>query len=337
VDTLLTCWLAGLSSIPTIDDASASLARQITRAEAAGIGLDPTAIEGLVIAASELVTNQLRHGRRGMFAVHAVARGPVPGIEVVTADLGPGIADPRGALAGPGPSARSLGAGLSAARRLVDEMDVDVRWGQGTLVRVRSFAERLPRRREIGVLGRPLPGERVSGDHAVFVREGDVLLCAVIDGIGHGPLAADASDHAAAAALAHRGASPASILDACDVAVAGTRGAVMAVARIDEPLGTLEHASVGNVGARLDGHDRTRSFAGSAAALGQRGRKVRPYTETVAIAGDEVLVLFTDGFTSRTSLADAPGLRREHPIVIAQHLMATFARPTDDALALVVR
>jgi anti-sigma regulatory factor (Ser/Thr protein kinase) len=352
VDALLNGWLTDLSPdpppklrpgkpgsapIPVIDTASISLARQTARAEATEIGLDPTDVERVVIAASELATNQLRHGRHGHFAVRVVSRGDVPGIEIVAADLGPGIADPRAALAGPGPSERSLGAGLSGARRLVDEMDLDVRWGQGTLVRARSFAAKLPRRREIGILGRPWPEERVSGDHAVFLRDGDVLLCAVIDGIGHGPLAADAAAQAAATMLARRRASPASILEACNLAVAGTRGAVMAVARIDEPLGTLEHAAVGNVGVRLDGYDGPRSLAGSASSLGQRGKWYRIATETVSLAGDEALLVFTDGFTSRATLADAPDLRREHPIVVAQYLMATFARSTDDALVLVAR
>jgi len=144
VDALLSdAWLGALGSeaLPTIDEASIAVARALVRERGAALGLGVIVVESLALAASELVANQLRHGRRGQFAVRAVARGGVPGLELCAADLGPGIADPRLALAGPGPSERSLGAGLSGARRMVHEMDLDVRWGQGTLVLARAFAE----------------------------------------------------------------------------------------------------------------------------------------------------------------------------------------------------
>ena len=37
------------------------------------------------------------------------------------------------------------------------------------------------------------------------------------------------------------------------------------------------------------------------------------------------------------ALEDEPALLREHPIVIAQYLVETFGRETDDALVLVAR
>jgi anti-sigma regulatory factor (Ser/Thr protein kinase) len=338
VDALLSeAWLVGLDALPTIDDASTSVARELVRARGAAIGLGAATVERLAIAASELATNQLRHGRRGQLAVCAVERGGIPGLEIVAADMGRGITDPRLALAGPGPSASSLGAGLSGTRRLVDEMDLDVRWGQGTLVRARAFAEPVPRRREVGVLGRHFHEEAESGDHAVFLRAGDVLICAVVDGIGHGPLAFDASVRAGGVALAAHGSSPAGVLAACDAALAGTRGAVMAVDRIDESLGTVEHGAVGNVTVRLESYRETRTLAGSPSTLGRRGQRARTALETASIRADQALVVFTDGLASRTTLADEPDLFREHPIVAAAHLLATFGRENDDALVLVAR
>jgi anti-sigma regulatory factor (Ser/Thr protein kinase) len=339
MDALLTAWMAGLGedALPTLDEASVSLAREAVRARGAALGMDRTLVEQLVLAASELAHNQLAHGRRGQIAVRAVERSGVPGLELVAADLGDGIPDPKLALEGTGPSARSLGAGLAAVRRNVHEMDLDVRWGEGTCVRVRVFAEPLPRRREVGVLGRAFPDQRVSGDHALFVRAGDTLFCAVIDGIGHGPLAHEASARAAATTLAHHALGPAGAIEACYDALADTRGAVMAVTRIDEATATLEHAAVGNVNARLDGFRTTRFFGGTPATLGPRARKRRPTLEVADAPAEAALILYTDGLQSRTSVADEPNLLREHPIVIAQYLMATFGRATDDALVLVAR
>jgi serine/threonine protein phosphatase PrpC len=177
----------------------------------------------------------------------------------------------------------------------------------------------------------------VSGDHAVFFRDGDLLLCSVIDGIGHGPPACEAAERAAATVLAMRARSPVAILAACDAALTGTRGVVMAVAAIDEARGTVEHASVGNIGTRLEGYRQTRSFVGTSSALGPRSVWRRPAVEAADLERGEALVLFTDGITSRATLVDEPALLREHPIVIAQHLFAGFARATDDALVMVVR
>ncbi len=336
-------WMAGADALPTIDEASASAAREAVRAAGAALGLDRILVESVAVAASELVHNHLRHARRGQFAVSPIARGGVPGLEIVAADLGPGIEAPGAALEGaPLAGPASLGVGLAGARRMTHELDLDVRWGEGTCVRARAFAAPVPRRREVAVLGRALAGEPVSGDHAVFLRdrEGELLL-AVIDGIGHGPLAQLASAEAAAALFAQLGASATAsavaLLDGCDAALAGTRGAVMAVARLDEETSALEHASAGNVTSRIEGFGRTTTLATRASTLGTRGRKPRPAAESAHLAPGEALIVFTDGLTSRASLMGAPDLLREHPIVIAEHLMATYARGSDDALVLVAR
>src|SRR5579862_7060742 len=174
--------MAGTIAVPTIDDASVAAAREAVREHGRAAGLPQEVVERMALAAGELVTNQLAHGRSGCFGVRAVSRSGVPGLELVAADAGGGIADPARALAGTGPpSRRSPGAGLAGARRAVLEMDIDVRHGEGTCVRARAFASVLARGREVGILGRPLKNHDVSGDHAVALREGARLIVAVID------------------------------------------------------------------------------------------------------------------------------------------------------------
>lgn len=334
---LIDSWMRGLDALPTIDEASKSAAREAVRAQGAAIGLDRTLVEQMAVAASELVHNQLRHARRGQFAVRTIARRGVPGLEIVAADRGRGIPDPAGALEGKGPSDTSLGAGLPGARRMTHEMDIDVRLGEGTCVRARVFAQALPRAREVGIFGRALAHEPVSGDHAAFVRDGDVLTLGLADGIGHGPLAHDASGRAITAFQEHHGLSPSAVLEACHTAVVGSRGAVMAVARLDAGAGTVEHAAVGNIMTRIERWRNSRIFTGSSATLGARGPRRKPLAETVTIEPTEVLMMYTDGLTSRVSLAEEPDLLREHPVVIAQRVLALFGRANDDALVVAAR
>src|SRR4051794_31582412 len=99
---LIERWMHGLDAVPTIDVASVSLARQRAREEGAAAGLGAAVIESAALVASELATNQLAHARRGQIAVRRIARAGVGGVEIVAADLGPGIARLERALAGVG-------------------------------------------------------------------------------------------------------------------------------------------------------------------------------------------------------------------------------------------
>jgi hypothetical protein len=59
--------------------------------------------------------------------------------------------------------------------------------------------------------------------------------------------------------------------------------------------------------------------------------------DRLPMAAGEVFVMYTDGLTSRVDLLHEPAVLRQHPIVIAQHLLARFGRGSDDALVAVVR
>ena len=261
-------------------------------------------------------------------------RGAVPGVEVVAADVGPGIEDVAGALRGRASRPGSLGAGLSAVLELSDEVDVDVRLGEGTCVSARKFAAMVPSGRRVGVFGRPFPGEPVSGDDGGVVRSGGAIAVALVDGLGHGPLARDASSRARHVLVRHPDLPPSELLSFCDVALRGTRGAVMAAAQVD-PNG-LTFAAVGDVGAHVYGPRGSKRFAATSAILGTRGGARRARDERQELEAWDVVVFFTDGVTSRLDLAGDRELLREHPIVVAAHVVERFARPNDDVLVIVL-
>jgi anti-sigma regulatory factor (Ser/Thr protein kinase) len=328
------------------DEASISMARERVRALGAEVGLERPVVESLAIVVSELGTNQLRHARLGEITLRRTERAGVPGVEVVASDRGDGIADPTTALLGRALLASgSLGAGLAGIARLADEVDVAVSWKAGTLVRARKFSRPPPRRSEVGVVSRPCDGERVCGDDAAFLRLGDVLLVGVADGLGHGNAARDASVRATAVlreqldeALPER-AEPAALLRRVDAALQGTRGAVMAIARLDPGRRIVEHASLGNVSAQLVRPRGSQRFGSAAGVLGTRrprGMPNVPVEQAVFSPGD-ALVLFTDGLSTKTTLADDPELARQHPLVAAHQLLVRYGRANDDALVLVAR
>lgn len=332
--TLLDRWLTGLEPVPVVDEAAVSLVRQEIRRRGPIAGLASEAVESLAAAASELAHNQLAHAMRGHIALRAVDRGGVPGLEVIAADAGPGIADPAAALRGQPRTSGSLGVGLSAAHRLTDEMDVDIRRGEGTCVRVRRFATPLPRS-EVAILSRRCEGETVCGDDAIAIRTGDGLLVAVADGLGHGEPARDASWAAMEFIAGSPGLGPAALLAASGPALRDTRGAVAAIALLagDE----IRIAGAGNVTGVVYAPQSAQRILGNAYILGSPQRAPRFEDQRVPLDSHGTFILFTDGISARADLSDEPDTLRQPPIAIAQRLLDRFGRRDDDALVLVAR
>jgi serine/threonine protein phosphatase PrpC len=163
------------------------------------------------------------------------------------------------------------------------------------------------------------------------------VVVGICDGLGHGP-------QARAASLAiieefHRSwrSAPADILEACHRAAGGTRGAVMAVARVEEATGAVEVASVGNVSCDFVRPRATRRVDGSSFVLGTPQRPLKITRHQATLQPGEALMVFTDGITARASIDDDLALLRQHPIVVAREVVQRFGRDHDDALVLVLR
>jgi serine/threonine-protein kinase RsbT len=109
--------------------------RQQARIAAAENGLSLVDQTKLVTAASELARNTLVHGGGGVARIEVVksANGRA-GVKLHFTDEGPGIADIDLALRDGWSSGNGLGLGLSGARRLVDEFELNSKPGTGTKV-----------------------------------------------------------------------------------------------------------------------------------------------------------------------------------------------------------
>jgi serine/threonine-protein kinase RsbT len=109
--------------------------RQLVRAQAvAATRLSLVDQTKLVTAASELARNTLLHGGGGRAEVQIVTNGRRKGVRIVFTDSGPGIPDLDLAFTDGYTTKGGLGLGLSGARRLMDEFDLQTAPGQGTTV-----------------------------------------------------------------------------------------------------------------------------------------------------------------------------------------------------------
>jgi hypothetical protein len=159
----------------------------------------------------------------------------------------------------------------------------------------------------------------------------------VADGLGHGPLAADAAEAGAAAFEADPFASLTEILQSSDRRMRGTRGAAMAAARFAAASGLVKYAGVGNIAGHLrgGGEKSGRGLVSHNGTLGVQVRKIQEFEYECPPRG--VLVMHSDGLQGRWSFDPYPGLIQRHPAVIAAILYRDFARGPDDLTVVVAR
>ncbi|HET9254833.1 MAG TPA: ATP-binding protein [Pseudonocardiaceae bacterium] len=110
--------------------------RQLVRTRAKAVRLSLVDQTKLVTAASELARNIVTYGGAGTVRVETITKGGRHAVRATFSDTGPGIPDVELALTDGWTSGTGLGLGLSGARRLVDEFDIDTEVGKGTTVTV---------------------------------------------------------------------------------------------------------------------------------------------------------------------------------------------------------
>lgn len=178
---------------------------------------------------------------------------------------------------------------------------------------------------QIAFAVRPMPGEQACGDLAAVWDDGDAVLVAVIDGLGHGPLAAAASEAAAAYVSAHRSEGLVALISGCDRAIRATRGVVMTLLRLTRSTGAACHAAIGNVEARLVSDVDVPLLT----TPGVVGARLRRLTErNFVLSRGSTLILYTDGVSSRFRADELHGRSAE---AIVRELLRHHAKDHDDA------
>ncbi|WP_304639008.1 anti-sigma regulatory factor [Pseudomonas sp.] len=123
-------------SMPVVTENDVVHARQAARRLAQQCGLRLVDQTKLVTAVSELARNTVVYGKGGTMAWQVLENGVRKGLRLVFEDQGPGIADLQLALTDGWTSGRGLGLGLTGARRLVDEFEIDSAPNEGTRVAI---------------------------------------------------------------------------------------------------------------------------------------------------------------------------------------------------------
>lgn len=186
--------------------------------------------------------------------------------------------------------------------------------------------------------GRPMRGQAVSGDRVSVQMDGSRAVLAVVDGLGHGPEAAEAARLATDVVESN----PAEPIDVLLLLVhrelASSRGAAATVAFLEADTGTLLWLGVGNVEGvlvRAEEMARPRTIGPFlvGGVLGYQMNQLHA-PSPVELGNGDTIVIATDGVRAELSSV----VRPDQPVErLADTILAKYGRPDDDALVLVAR
>jgi len=310
--------------------------------EAAGLagrlGLGETVTGKVALVATEMARNLVLHatGERQLLLRPLECPG-VLGVELLALDRSPGMVDVAASLRDGYSTSGTAGTGLGAILRLATVHDLYSNPEVGTALLAQVWA---PGGRvcgpEVGAVSLPKPGQVTNGDGWSVLRGRDVARLLVVDGLGHGPDAAEASQVALKAAAELPGLRPEALLQLLHEALRSTRGAAAAVAELDEINDAIRYAGVGNIAGVIAAPEGGRqAMVSHNGALGAQVRRMHEFTYPWPKGA--LAILHSDGLSGRWDLKSYPGLASRHPSLIAGVLWRDFARGTDDVTVVVAR
>lgn len=323
------------------DRAGVGEARRVARARAETLGFGEAAVEEIALVATELASNLVKHAGEGVLRVFELG-DPTGGLGIESADFGPGIDDPEGAIGDGVSTAGGLGYGLGTVHRLMDEVEItsspEVERGTRILCKRRLRAPApLPSRLPLsfGVASRAKPGHSPNGDSYLIKRWDEQVLVAAIDGLGHGQGAFRASQAARHYLERHHDLPMQALFAGANRACRGTRGVVVAVARLDLEAASFAYGSVGNIEGRLWNGHGLRSLPAQRGVVGLGSRP--PVVQHYPWSAGSILILHSDGLSSRWGWDEYPILHEVPAMQGARILFNHLASRTDDAVVVVVK
>jgi anti-sigma regulatory factor (Ser/Thr protein kinase) len=324
-----------------VDVTDLSVAGEARRAAvhcAESLGMDETDRGRIAIGVTELATNVVKHAGTGKLIYEALTQNGDSGIRVLCIDKGPGIRDISAALQDGYSTAGTSGNGLGAVRRLATSFDVYSSPEQGTCVLAEFWEKKKTGQNgafATGVISQPIRGEIVCGDGWGARTTADYSFFMLVDGLGHGALAAEAAREAERVVAQTNSNSAAGMLRDCHDALKKTRGAAVAIAAVSRDNNILAFAGIGNISAAVFNGASRRGMVSHNGTLGHHMHRLQEFT--VPWNEHSILIMHSDGLATKWDLNDYPGLSKKHPSIIAAILYRDFARGRDDVTVLATK
>lgn len=326
------------------DPSQVGEARRIATALASSLLFNETDAGKLALVVTEIGNNIQKHAERGEVLIRSVHDGLGTGVEILGVDHGPGMSNINLCMEDGYSTAGTSGIGLGGIRRMSGVFAIDSKRGQGTCVVSRiyrshpnyNFSTVNPLEFDCGVITVPHPHERVSGDGYHVHEAHGIVTVMVVDGLGHGPLAAEAAQKACLIMQEFSGAPLDDLIQNIHLALRGTRGAAIGIARILPEQREVRFIGVGNIsGSLIEPDGLSRSVLSFPGIIGHEMR--RPKEMTYAWNEKTILVLHSDGLQSQWVAGAYPWALASEASLLSAVLYRDWNRGRDDVTVLTVK
>jgi len=301
-------------------------------------GFDQVGCAEIANAVSEITGNAVKFAGKGIVTMGLSRNRRV--LEITVADQGPGIKNIKKVMEeGYSSQAGSLGVGLNAAQRMMDEFYIRSNKEKGTTIVMRKYLPIPESEIEYGIISLAHQQRDINGDAYIIKEfEGDKVLLAVIDGVGQGSkankvvnLAKDTVEENYKSALTaivikcHK-----NLGQACRSSL--PRGVAMGLLLL-KPL-SLQYVGVGDTSISvIDTHKKIQVFNQS----GIVGERLPNLTlQKHRCSGKIILIMCSDGISLHYKKGNLL-LEQRNAQQIANYIMRNYRHQYGDATVLVVK
>jgi anti-sigma regulatory factor (Ser/Thr protein kinase) len=295
------------------------------------IRLTEKELEELRIVITEISKNIIKHSSSGKLSI-SFGEGEEKGVYIVAENPTEKNKDTSEIFDDGYSTANSLGIGLGAVKRLLTDVKVNVEDGKFILTGKKIFTGKKKSIIQTSVYSRPKPGFKSNGDAYFIKRYEDSAIVAVVDGIGHGDKASEASKIALKVIEDQFRDELEQVVLTIHRRLQGSRGCVIGMVRMNKE-GKIEYLGVGNIRTQIyttEMYKRLVSFDG---LLGSNIRTLR--TDRLNISTPCLIVLHSDGVASFNF--DDKRIVYRPVMEIAKESFEKHKKSSDDATLLIAR
>lgn len=318
-----------------------SIIKKEIGSSASALGFPIGKVGKIQIVAAELASNLLKFGDRNreLLWKEVMYKGEA-GIEILALDKGPGIGSIAQALEDGFSTSGTAGEGLGAIQRQSDFFEIYSRPAQGTVVLSRFFVnEGFPLKNQalnFAALSVAKPNEMLCGDGYLveYEPEEQRFNILIMDGLGHGPGAYEASQAGIEAYAAIPKDSPSQSLRLVHEQIKKTRGTVAMALEYHFKEETLSYCGVGNIAGKTISFNTSKYFSSFNGIVGHV-MSSRIHDQEMPWERGGLLVIHSDGLVSRWDLTKYVQIQKYDPAVLAACLYRDFSRGNDDTTIII--
>jgi len=307
--------------------------------------------EQLFIAAREITSNLVVHKAiEPCLSIYRVSQPDRTGITLVATDHGPGIPSINQAMADHHSTAGSMGCGLGAIRRLMDDFAIQsavpqpvsktrqsYTVGGTTLVASKwcRLQDTPPATFHWGGISRPKLGYVSNGDAYFMAETADDIHIIVVDGLGHGKEAEIASQIAISTVKTNLDMPYAKLFPLLHTSLRGSRGVALMAIRLDKVNRLIHYCGVGNIEATI----LPQQTSTPQSRPGVLGSGILPalLINTLPWPLNGVLILHSDGVSRRWRTDPLIQQHMHKPLLLSHLLLRDYGRYTDDATVFILQ